>query len=102
MLTVTFVPLKPLDGEIDVIVGVGKPTLNLTALLVPNELVTVTSWDAGGASAATVNVAVIVSPPIDSPLMVTPAPVIATVVVPCTQEALVPPPTKNPLPLNVI
>src|SRR2546421_34122 len=31
IVTLTFVPLNPLDGVIEVIVGVGRPTLNFTA-----------------------------------------------------------------------
>ena len=98
-VTVTVVPLNPLDGEIDVIVGVGRPTLNFTALLAPKEFETVTSCEAAGASGATLNVAVIVSFEIDCPLIVTPAPVIAMFVVPSAQPF--PPETTNPLPLKV-
>src|SRR2546427_6552850 len=100
IVTVTFVPLNPLEGEIDVTVGVGRPTLNFTALLVPRELVTVTSCEAGGASGATVNVTVMVSSVTEGPLKVTPEPVIPTVVTPALQDAP-PPPTNNPLPVRV-
>src|SRR2546427_595079 len=93
-------PLSPFAGETDVTVWVGRPTVNFTALLVPRELVTVTSCEAGGASGATVNVTVMVSFVTEGPLKVTPEPVIPTVVTPALQDAA-PPPTNNPLPVRV-
>src|SRR6267154_362530 len=98
-VTVTVVPLKPVAGVIDVIVGVGRPTVNLTALLVPLELVTVTSRGPAGASGATVSVIVTAPLITETSLAVTPVPVMPTVVVPLPQEP--PPPITNPLPLSV-
>src|SRR5438105_14279152 len=54
-VTVCVVPFVPLAGEIDVMVGVGRPTVNVTALLAPLELVTVTSRGPTGASGETVS-----------------------------------------------
>src|SRR5438093_12514988 len=92
-VTLTVVPLNPLDGEIEVNVGVGRPTLNGMGLLVPREVVTVTLSEPAGASAATVRVNVTVSFDIVGLLTLTPEPAIFTVVGLGVQPA--PPPTTK-------
>ena len=76
------------------------PTENCKALLLPREFVTVTSRGPVGAFSSTANFMVMVPLAIETSLMVTPLPVISTVVTPEAQDA--PPPlTTNPFPVNV-
>ena len=83
-----------------VMVGVASPTVNFTGLLVPRELVTVTSREPGGALRAMVKVIVAELFEIETLLIVTPLPLISTVLVPELHDA--PPPlVTRPVPVTV-
>ena len=91
MVTVTLVPRTPLFGDMAVMVGVASPTVNFTGLLVPRELVTVTSREPGGALRAMVNVAVKEeSLTTETLLLVTPPSLMLTVGVPTVPVKLDP------------
>src|SRR5437867_3757169 len=92
IVTVTVVPLKAFEGEIDEIVGMGTPIVNVIGLLVPREFVTVTSREPGTAFASTASVMVTEVLDIEMLLKVTPRPLISTVDVPAAHEPP-PPPT---------
>ena len=76
IVTVIVVPGTPLDGDMELIVGVASPMLNFTGLLVPRELVTVTSREPG--AAVTEMVKVMVAEPLDIEMLLidTPPPLI--------------------------